>query len=335
VRRRWQGWVALWDHHEHPRSLALIRIGLGLCLLWDYAWMALLGLVVPILGAEGGGGWARVADRGSHVPLVWQVLPETPGSAWLIWAAVVVCILGVVLGVAFPVSALGFVLLSAQTAQTLDAADRGIDTLIRNVMLLLAFSGAARTWSVDAWWRTGSWRGDGRDVPAWPRHLLIVQLVIMYFIAGIAKIGSGWTPLASYSALYVILQDVAVTRFDWSFLAHPVLYRITQICTAVTISWEYSSPLVLLMYWYRHTPDRPGRLRAFANRHRLHWWWLAVGVIFHVLIAVSLNLGIFPFAMLALYPCFVHPDEWWWVRKDARASEAPDVVGTRVSTLGA
>lgn len=317
----WRTWVAIWNHHEHPRTLAIIRVCLGMTLAWDLAWMAPLGLVVPIVGPEAAGGWGRVLDR-SEIPWVWQLLPATPGSAWLVWGIVLTCAVLVTVGLGTRVAAVVLVLFYAQMAQTLDAADRGIDMLIRNMILLLAFAGSHRTAALDAWWRTGSIWGDGKDVPAWPRHLIVVQLALMYWIAGIAKVGSSWTPMGEFSALYLILQDAAVARFDWSWLAPA--YRLTQLATGITICWEYSAPVVLLLYWYRHTWDRPGRLRAWCNRHHVHLWWLSVGVVFHVSIAVLLNLGIFPFAMMALYPAFVHPDTWWWVRRPAAAPAVGD-----------
>ena len=37
--------------------------------------------------------------------------------------------------------------------------------------------------------------------------------------------------------------------------------------------------------------------------------WLTVGVTFHLALALTLRLGIFPFGVLALYPVFFHPDD--------------------------
>jgi hypothetical protein len=67
---------------------------------------------------------------------------------------------------------------------------------------------------------------------------------------------------------------------------------------------------MLLAYWYRNTPDRPGRLRAWFNRVNFLHVYLLVGAIFHLGTHLSLQLGIFPFAVLALYPAAFRPDEW-------------------------
>jgi hypothetical protein len=88
------------------------------------------------------------------------------------------------------------------------------------------------------------------------------------------------------------------------------------------MAFEYSSPIiVLLIYWWR-TPERPGRLRRFANRYRVRWAWMALGTSFHLGIAVTMRLGIFPFGILALYPLLVHPDEWAALRDRRRIPAA-------------
>ncbi len=306
MKRLWSAWVAVWSHEEHPASMALVRIALGLCLLWDLSWVGALDLVVPFLAPEEIGGWPEITPR-DFVPWIWQWFPMERWVAWLLFGLTWIAAFMVTIGLFTRPAALAFVLLYAQWADILDAADRGIDTMIRNVVMLLAFSAAHHTLSVDAWRRTGDWRGSGAVFPAWARHLLILQLLVMYFGAGVAKLGSTWTPMGGYSALWYILHDAAVARLDWSFLA-PV-YAFTQFGTATTIIWEYSAPLIVGVYWYRHTWERPGRLRAWCNRYKVHLWWLVVGLLFHVLIAITLNLGIFPFAMLAMYPAFFHPSE--------------------------
>jgi hypothetical protein len=42
--------------------------------------------------------------------------------------------------------------------------------------------------------------------------------------------------------------------------------------------------------------------------------WIGVGVLFHIGILLTLQLGIFAPAMLALYACFIHPEDWPGIR---------------------
>jgi hypothetical protein len=75
------------------------------------------------------------------------------------------------------------------------------------------------------------------------------------------------------------------------------------------MSFEWFAPLVLLAYWFEATRGRPGFVRKWMNRIRFRWVWLATGVTFHVMLVLTIRLGLFPFGMLALYPAFVKPRE--------------------------
>ena len=87
------------------------------------------------------------------------------------------------------------------------------------------------------------------------------------------------------------------------------LYPLTRVATALTMVFELTAPAYLLWLYYAATPDRPGRLRRFANRYRLRWIWLALGVSFEIGIALGLKLGAFPFGMLALFPLLLLPED--------------------------
>ncbi len=306
--RAWRTWVAMWDLREHPRSMALIRVTLGLVVLWDLLQVGRLGLVEPLMGTAEAGGLSLTLRTPSPAPWA-QLLPASPAAAWALYGGLVGSALLFTVGVMARPAMVLFALLSAQWEWMLPPASRGIESLIRIVLLILACSGSDRWLSVDAWRRTGSPWGDGAPVPAWPRHLVVVQLALMYFLAGVQKFGLDWSPAHGFSALYLILQDPMIANGDYRWVAAPPWYTLTQVGTAVTMAWEWSAPIVLLAYWYRFTADRPGRVRAWFNRWRIHWWWAAIGVGFHLAIAALLELGIFPAAMLCTYFAFVHPDE--------------------------
>ena len=310
-------WIGIWDLKEHPRSLAAIRICLGLVILFDAVEVMRRGLVLSLMGVLEAGGFSSALARGA-APLWYQVFPAEPSSAWLLWAAIFASGLGFTLGFFPRVCAILFVLLSAQWNQILPMADRGIDTLVRNAMIIMAFSQCGRTLSIDAWRATGTWRGDNEAVSAWPRHLVICQLVLMYFMSGVQKFGLYWTPFGHYSALYIILQDYAIARADFSWVVRQPFYFFTQVSTAVTVLWQWSYPIVFLFFHYRLTPNRSGRFRAFALKYHLHWVWVSIGAFFHIGIALTLELGIFPWAMMALYPAFIHPTEWRWIGNKLR-----------------
>jgi hypothetical protein len=144
-------------------------------------------------------------------------------------------------------------------------------------------------------------------VPAWPRYLLLVQLLWIYFSAGQNKSSHDWGPLGGFTALANALLDPHNGRLDPDLVV--TLYPLTRVATALTITFELTALLYLLWLYYAATPDRPGRVRRFANRWRLRWIWLGLFVVFEVGIAVGLRLGTFPYGMLALAPVLLLPDE--------------------------
>jgi hypothetical protein len=298
-------WIAFWDEKESPTTLVAIRVLVALTMLWDLSVIGLWRIPAWL--------WAPIEDGGVvelyDPPLIYQTFTASSGTAIALWVVLIVSICCFGIGFFTRTFALIFVVAYAQAAMLNDYGDRGIDRAVRIVMLILAFSAAGKAWSVDAKMKTGTWRGDGQPVGAWARHLVLCQLVLIYCAAGFSKGGTRWYPWGGYNALYVILQDpiFAVTNFSW--LAHPIPYFFTRLATAVTHLWEISTPLVLLAAYYRRTADRPGRLRSLVNRLPVRNAYVAVGVTFHLMLAGTMRLGIFPFAMLAFFPAFYRPDE--------------------------
>lgn len=300
-------WVAFWDEREPPTVLASIRIAIALVMLVDLAAIGWHG-VATLLWApfEAGGilGW-DAADA----PLFYRLLPATAGSAQLLWLGLVLSLVCVGVGFCTRGAALSYVWLSAQAALINGPADRAIDRAIRIMMLILVLSPAGKIWSVDAKLATGSFRGSPEPAPAWPRYLILGQLVLIYFGAGLAKGGTYWYPWGGYRALYLTLQDPILAARDFGWLAQPLPFRVTQVATALTHLWELSAPLVLLAAYYRRTREQPGWLRRLFLRVPVRNGYVALGVAFHLTLAFTLRLGIFPFAMLACFPAFFRPDE--------------------------
>ena len=300
---RW--WIALWDRREAPTVLALIRIGVGIVLLGDFLTVWGLDLVAPLWSSTEAGGLSR-AGQSSAPPLWFVLFGGGAFGARLLDTALVLVSLTLAIGWFSRTSALVLMLLYAQSAMILPEADRAIDMLLRNVLMILALSGCGATWSLDALWRTGRW-GPDVVVPAWPRYLLVLQLVVMYTTAGIQKYAQHWWPWGGYSALYVILNDWAYAKYRFGWLSSQPFYALTQLSTGVTMFFQWTYPVVLLHYF--PPPGSAGPIRRGMARWQLHWLWIAVGGLFHLLIAATMALGIFPWGMLALYPAYLHPDE--------------------------
>ena len=128
---------------------------------------------------------------------------------------------------------------------------------------------------------------------------------MMYVTAGLYKTGTLWHPWGAFDALYVLLQDPAIQRFDFAWLAHEPWLFLTRVGTAMTVYWQWSYALVPLFLFWRETPDRGGRLRTWSNRLNLDLVWIGIGASFHVGLFLTCELGIFPGAMLAVYPALL------------------------------
>jgi hypothetical protein len=204
-------------------------------------------------------------------------------------------------------SALVLLLASSQLAQLSPGSDRGIDTLLRNVLIILVFAPSGATLSADARLRTGRWISDA-CVVAWPRYLIVAQLVVMYFSAGIQKQSQAWTSLGGYSALYLVLHQPHYAAFslphEWLVTLSPFL----RISTFVSVWFERLSIFVPWLMWRHATRERPGRVRSLVNRAHILGCWVTLGITFHLGLALGLELGIFPWGCIALYPAFFPPE---------------------------
>jgi hypothetical protein len=73
--------------------------------------------------------------------------------------------------------------------------------------------------------------------------------------------------------------------------------------------FEFTAPLYLLWMWFDRRPGRGARFGDRVRRLCVRWLWLLLGVGLHLGIAVTMQIGMFPFAILALYPALLAPDE--------------------------
>ena len=297
-------WVAFWDRRESPLALVATRIALGLVVLFDLGVIGVYGLPPVLWGLVDG-----LSTVAPSTPWIYQVLPPSGAGPWILYGALVLTAGAFTAGFATRWAGLAFVVLYAQSDVINPLADRGIDRLIRIAILILSFSACSAMASVDARLRTGRWRGDDQPAPAWPRYLLLGQLVLTYFCAGLGKGGTEWLPVGRWSALYVVLQDPIFAVIDFSWLRRPIPFFFSQVSTAGTHLWELSAPLVLLAAWFRATPERDGRLRRLFTRVRARDLYVMVGVVFHLGLALTMRLGVFPFAMLSMFWVFFRPEE--------------------------
>ncbi len=301
MKRLWSAFVALTSIREPGTSLARFRIAVGLVMLYSLLSMITAGLVEVMWVDAAHGGLQTLSTQHWLIGLLGG---RTLATAWgLVIAGLVLASL-VVVGLGGRLTTL----LTLQVYYALTSAhgtlSGGYDTLITNALWLLVLAQSTATLSLDCRLRTGQWRSE-RPVPAWPRYLVILQLIVVYGTTGLHKLSPVWIPGGDYSALYWVFQEPTWPRFDMAWTAS--VFPLTQLATAVTWWWEVLTPLLLVVYWARYTAPRGGRVRRALNRFDLRKPWAAMGVGLHLGILVLLNVGPFSPISLAYYLCFIPP----------------------------
>lgn len=195
----------------------------------------------------------------------------------------------------------------------------GTDTVYRVFWFLLLFCKTGHAWSFDNWWRCRRLRKKGllddgsptpenlpkgktrqpiyRLIPAWPRYLMMFQLVGIYSTTGMVKTGSVW---ARGDALYYALNMDHFYRFlgftQW--VSSVLATTGFRVMTWVTHWWEMSFSLVglgmLLKFGLDHKDQAWYRAQQ-AGKVRL---WLGRASLLGVLATVYyLNTTLFPYCI--------------------------------------
>jgi hypothetical protein len=170
-------------------------------------------------------------------------------------------------------------ILSTSFANLNPNIDNAGDVIRGIVLFYLMLCPCGAVWSLDQLfqrWRTGL--NDRVVVSPWPLRLLFVQLVFIYFMNGLFKLGgNNWL---EGDSLHYVLCDVTLTRF--SFAQFPLPLWVTQISTWTVLAWEVGFPLWVSLRW----------TRTIA---------LIFGVLFHIGIGVTMELGNFAPYVLTMY----------------------------------
>ncbi len=293
MRRVWRGWVALLDQRELGSTLAAFRVAIALVVLYSLLSIRGAGLLDALWTTDAG----YRPLRGFHWLLALLGGPTT-GVVHGLWAVAVGGAVSLTLGLGGRLPALITLQAYLPLVSINGHTTAGFDLLITNALWLLFLSRSTATGSLDCRLRTGAWTSAAL-VPAWPRYLVLFQLVVVYTSTGLMKMGAPWTPVGGFSALYWVYQDPTWVRSEAYGAWAATLYPLTQLATLTTWVWELSAPVLLLIFYRRHTRG-PGR---FDLRRP----WIAIGIGVHLGILFTLNVGVFSLASLSYYLCFRVP----------------------------
>jgi hypothetical protein len=298
-------WVALWDRREGPESLALLRILVPLVILLDLGTAFSLGLLPELWAPPPHGiGWAGTTDA---APPLTRLLGASAGTASIVVGLAVLGAVLLLVGLFHRAGALMLALATAELARLAPDGERAIDVLLRIVVLVLAFSRADACWSVTARLRVRSGRAPVTSIPAWPRQLLFLQLVWVYFSAAHNRSGAAWWPTGGFSAIANVLSDPHFARFAPGWAAS--VFPLTQVATALTMAFELGAPLLIPLTLVDLGALRLGRAGDLVRRYRVRFVYLSVGVLLHLGIWFTMRLGIFSLGMLSLYSVLFEPAE--------------------------
>lgn len=293
----WQKWLGLLARRECGESLALCRILCGIGLVGSVFFVMPTGALGVLWSDAAHGGYRTLESQ----PLLMQLLGGArPVVSWGLAVGTMIAGLCLTVGLYTRIAAISSLVLFNTLTQINFHDGSAYDSLLTNQLFILIFAASGTTWSLDSLRKVGSWQSEG-FVPCWPRYVFIYQLVLCYWSTGLQKVSTHWLPGGELSAVYYVLQDPFWQRWDLTpGLVH--FYGVTQFGTALTWWFEVLAPLLLLAFYYRHTRDQPGRIRAFFNRIDYRLWFALIGVGFHLGIHLFMRVGPFSWIILAYYP---------------------------------
>lgn len=299
----WSVWTRFWHKPVRAERLAVTRILLALALLTDQMFQ----YAPHFADFFGPGGVAPdgLLDRWALRSWRWTVLffgTDNLAVLYPTFGVWVACSLGLLVGWHTRVMNVAVWFLTAcflnRNQHILNGGD---DTLIVGLFLLMLMpSGHALSLDARRWRRRHAARkpvplqldaAGSTWTPAWGVRVLQIQLCVIYLTTGLAKLvlepgtGTWWQG----TSIHYVLNYVTMSR--WSFAQLPVPFWLTAALTYVSVWWEVVFPLLVLS-------------------RRTRWLALGFGVLFHVGIWLTIEVGWFSFYTLALYGVWI-PGEFW------------------------
>lgn len=199
-------------------------------------------------------------------------VPEVSGlGAYALYSVIFLSALGIAFGAFYRVATVVF-FLSFSWAELMDATNYlNHYYLVCLLSFLLIFMPAHRFYSFDAW-RNSEISKLG--IPKWCRPAIMLQLAIVYFFAGLAKLNTDWLFNAMPLAVWL------PTKADF-----PVLGPLfAQQWTAYAFSWFGAFYDLTIVGWLLWKPTRNLAYVAVLAFHLLTW--------------LLFNIGLFPLIMM-------------------------------------
>lgn len=272
----WSSWQRFWFTVSPAYTLGLVRIVFGaLVILWT---LELKTNFDVRFGSRG------VVPTAYDRPWTWSVFDFFPSDNALLagWVVLLVAAIALTVGWQSRIAAIVvFVLIMSFERRNPWVFNAG-DMLLRIEAIMIALAPCGAALSVDQWRRSGSFFSS-RDCKLWALRLMQVQVTIIYLSTVVAKLrGETWQNGTS------------------------VLYSLRQVDMLVlqTPEWLTNNLLIMnVIAWGTLVIEAAIGVLVWNRRWRP--WVLAAGVMLHLGISMTLEVGLFSAAIFVLYLAFV------------------------------
>ena len=270
----WKRWVERTSREVDVRPLGVTRIAVAGCILLDLLRVAQVGMVDVLFQTFGDGGLSKKQDPAWVLDDWIGAVAAGPTAFW----TTICCMVLTMLGVGTRPAMLLGILAYAQLGHGYPPGDRAIDRILRLVLFALLFTNAHRVFALD---NRILKRAPVLTTPQWAYDLLKYFIALVYICAGVGKIMKQpmWLGFPKFPPLYRIVTDPLAGHLDPSFW--------------VDFTWLFTAGSWFTIVW---------EIGAFVILTRLGRWWALGGAFMHVGIALTMELGMFSWGMLALYP---------------------------------
>jgi len=273
-----KSWQGFWFGPQPMYTLGLVRIAFGaLATLWT---LWLFPLLFEMFGTNG------VVPHRPSFAYTWGVfdLWSSNPAVLIGWALLLVSSIALMVGWHSRLAAiLVFVLILSFQRRDPWFFNAG-DAVVRIEALFLALAPCGAALSLDQRRRTGSF-WSAQTLPNWPIRLIQVQMSIIYVVCVQTKLsGQTWLDgtAVSYALRLADMQRMPVP--DWITTNAALMNAATWATLLVELA------LGVLIWNKRARP-----------------WVLAAGVLMHLGIDLSIEIGIFSYAMMVMYVAWIAP----------------------------
>jgi len=270
-------WSAFWFTPQPAYTLGLVRIGFGLvAVIWT---LTLFPDLSRVFGDDG------AAPAYAPLDYQWSIFGLWDGQTALLigWGLLLVSAIALTVGWQSRIAAIVVFILMHSFNRRVSVILNAGDTILIVIALVLALSCCGAALSLDQRRHTGSfWSAE--ILAPWPVRLLQVEMTLIYLVAVHAKLSNkSW-------------DDGSASFYAWRTDGKWALLEVPQWLAdnAVLVNMATWGTLVVEL-----------ALAILVWNLRLRFWVLAAGVVMHVTMMVTMNVGYFSLAMFVLYLAFV------------------------------